>query len=106
MTITQIIDDIDNLIGSGAPPAKLRAQLGTLREQAEAIESHLKDLEAQVQNPEIERKCEALQADVNQLQSENESLKTTIANWQSQQHQQSEREGQARLHGYGTGALG
>lgn len=79
MPITQIIDDIDNLIGSGASPAKLRAQLATLRDQAGALQVESDNFKLKAENPEIERKCKELEAEVESLKLENQRLRDTIA---------------------------
>jgi len=87
--ITGLIDNLDNLIGSGASAAKLRAHLATLREQAEAMEARLlerdtqiDDLKAQAQNPALEAQCEQLQSDLYECRQTNERLAAEISQWQ------------------------
>jgi hypothetical protein len=53
-TLVQLIDRINDAIGAGASTSTLRSQLSLLREQAEATDAHIQELEARIEQHEAQ----------------------------------------------------
>jgi hypothetical protein len=53
-TLVQLIDRLNESIGAGANTSTLRMQLGLLREQAEATDAHIQELEARIEQHEAQ----------------------------------------------------
>lgn len=106
MPITQIIDDLDNLIGSGAPPAKLRLQLAVLREQAEAMEAQANQLKLETDAGGVQRTNEVLKLELEHSQAENKSLKDRIVRIQEEQQNKAEGNAKSPFNGKGANPFG
>lgn len=53
-TLVQLIDKLNESIGAGANTSTLRSQLSLLREQAEAVDAHIQELEARIEQHEAQ----------------------------------------------------
>jgi phage shock protein A len=65
-----LIDKLDEAVGAGATVAQIRAQLSTIREQAEAVEARIKELDVQIEA----LKAQAQQQDVASKQESIEEI--------------------------------
>ena len=74
MSLTVTIDEIINL-ASGAP--EIRNRLFSLRTDAEALEDHVRTLEAEAENPILANEIDRLQAALDEAHEEIERLQAT-----------------------------
>ena len=74
MSITTSIDQIDTLITGGAPLSKIKVQLISLKDQAEALEARLLTLEAEAKNPDKDVLITSLQREVDKLKKEKSEI--------------------------------
>jgi predicted transcriptional regulator len=78
MSLTNLIERIEQAVLDKLPPAQIRPLLGTLREQAEAIENHVRTLESDAKNDVLGKENDRLRANLDDTFDEIERLKVKL----------------------------
>jgi chromosome segregation ATPase len=84
--LTDMIDELNLFISSNEAQltiAGLRPKLQALRDQAETQEAQMRHLEEELQDPELERKCKGLEAELKLANLEIGSLSRELELWRN-----------------------
>jgi hypothetical protein len=79
MSLTTLIDQIDTLVTKRAKTSKIKPLLIALRDQAEACELHISQLQAEAQSPVLKTENDSLRGQLEKAQKEILKMKAYYA---------------------------